>query len=42
MLFIAVCYLGAAVSFGLEAKWMWCGVAISWGVGNALIGILSK
>lgn len=41
MFFIAACYITAAGTFAYEQKYMWMGVCIAWGVGNALIGILS-
>jgi hypothetical protein len=42
MFFIAACYAGAAVSFAIEGKFMWAGLALCWGIGNALTGMLSK
>ena len=42
MFFIAVCYIGAAVSFSLEGKFLWACLALCWGIGNALTGILSR
>ena len=42
MFFIAACYIGAAVSFSLEAKYLWAALALCWGIGNALTGILSR
>lgn len=42
MFFIAACYAGAAISFAIESKFMWAGLALCWGIGNALTGLLSK
>lgn len=42
MLLIAVMYAGAAVSFGIEGKWGWCVVSMCWGLGNAILGLMSK
>ena len=42
MFFIGVCYLGASAAFIYEGKLMWATVALSWGVGNALLAVLSK
>ena len=42
MLAIACMYVGAAVSFGIEGKYAWAVVACSWGVGNAILGVISR
>ena len=41
MFFIAAMYIAAAFFFGCEGRWVWAGVALCWGIGNALIGSLS-
>lgn len=42
MLVIAALYIGAATAFGVEGKWAWCAVALCWGIGNAILGVISK
>ena len=42
MFAIAILYGAAAFSFTLEDKWMWAGVALCWGIGNALLAVMSK
>ena len=42
MLAIACMYAGAAVSFAIEAKWEWAVVAVSWAIGNAILGVISR
>lgn len=42
MLLIAGLYLAASVSFAFEGKIEWCLVALCWGVGNAILGIVSQ
>jgi hypothetical protein len=42
MLAIAVMYVGAAMSFGLEGKWGWCAVSLCWGAGNAILGLIGR
>lgn len=41
MFAIAVMYGAAAVSFYIEGKLLWAGTAWCWGVGNALLGMMS-
>lgn len=41
MFAIAFMYLGAFVSFYIEGKLLWAVVAICWGIGNALLGLMS-
>jgi hypothetical protein len=42
MFAIALMYLGAAVSFAWEGKAAWCGLALCWGAGNLILGMISK
>ena len=42
MLLIAVFYAGACVSFIYEGKIAWAMVALSWGLGNALLAHISR
>ena len=42
MLAIAVMYIGAALSFGLEGKWGWASVSLCWGAGNAILAWMSR
>lgn len=41
MFLIAFMYLGAFVSFYIEGKYIWAVVSLCWGIGNALLGLLS-
>lgn len=38
---IAVMYAGAAISFYVEGKYLWFVVAVCWGIGNALLAMMS-
>ena len=38
---IAVMYAFAGVSFYIEGKYLWFVIAFSWGIGNALLGLIS-
>lgn len=38
---IAIMYGAAAVSFYIEGKYLWFVVAVCWGIGNALLGLMS-
>lgn len=42
MLFIALCYCGACLAFIHEGKLAWATVAFCWGIGNAILGVISK
>jgi hypothetical protein len=41
MFAIALMYGAAAVSFYLEGKYLWLCVSVAWGIGNALLGLMS-
>lgn len=41
MFAIAVMYVGAFASFYIEGKYLWAVVSLCWGVGNALLGLMS-
>lgn len=41
MFAIAAMYGGAAIAFYIEGKYIWFVVAFCWGIGNALLGLLS-
>jgi hypothetical protein len=41
MFAIAVMYGCAAISFYIEGKYLWFVVAVCWGIGNALLGLMS-
>lgn len=41
MLAIAAMYLAACVSFYIEGKYVWAVISICWGIGNALLALLS-
>lgn len=41
MLAIAIMYVGGFVSFYLEGKYLWAVISLCWGIGNALLAILS-
>jgi hypothetical protein len=38
---IAILYACAAVAFYVEGKYLWFVVAFNWGIGNALLGLMS-
>ena len=42
MLTIALLYAGATVTFILEGKYLWSLVALSWGLGNAVLAHISR
>lgn len=42
MVAIAILYCGAAVSFYMEGKYLWFVIAVCWGIGNALLGLMSS
>ena len=42
MLFIAAVYMMAAGSFAYEGKYAWAVIATCWGIGNALLGMMSR
>jgi hypothetical protein len=41
MLAIAVMYAGAGVSFFIEGKYLWFVLAFCWGIGNAILALIS-
>ena len=42
MLTIALLYAGATVTFIMEGKYLWAVVALSWGLGNAVLAHISR
>lgn len=42
MIVIAALYASAAVSFAFEGKFAWMLVALSWAVGNLVLGWMSR
>ena len=38
---IALMYAAAAIAFFFEDKLLWAGISWSWGIGNALLGLMS-
>jgi hypothetical protein len=41
MFVIAALYVAAFVSFYIEGKYLWAVVSVCWGIGNALLGLMS-
>ena len=41
MFAIAAMYLAAFLSFYIEGKYLWAVICICWGIGNALLGLMS-
>jgi hypothetical protein len=41
MFAIALMYGAAAICFYVEGKLLWAGIAWCWGIGNALLGLMS-
>lgn len=42
MFAIATMYLCAGISYAWEGKVEWCVVAFCWGIGNLVLGYISK